>query len=757
MRELPKVYEPQQYEDAIYKKWEESGLFNPDVCVEKGVTTSDAEPFSIVLPPPNVTGTLHMGHAAMLAIEDVMVRYHRMKGDKTLWVPGTDHAAIATQSKVEKMILEKEGKTKYDLGREEFLKRVEEFAQESHDTIVNQCKKMGASLDWSREAYTLDEKRNLAVRTVFKKMYEDGLIYRGYRVINWSVKGQSTISDDEIIYVERPAKLYYFKYSKDFPITIATTRPETKLGDTAVAVNPKDKRYKKYIGKEFTVDLGTDAPLKIKIIADDSVDANFGTGALGVTPAHSAVDFEIYQKQKAAGNDIGLIQVIGEDGKMTLMAGMYAYAGLPVLEAREKFVNYLRENDLLEKEEDITQNVGTSDRFGDIIEPLPKTQWFVDVSKKIKDRGNKTLKQLMQEAVRDKKIEIVPDRFEKTYFHWIDNLRDWCISRQLWYGHQIPSYYNITDPKNHTAFLYYKGGIIATDQIQNKLSEIASQFLTTGERQKKLHEFVWFSNSDRSVCGLTFRMAYELVKSGIVGWQDLKYYSAIDTQCVATAESYIDRPAEEFYFQDLDTLDTWFSSGLWTFSTLGWPTTEFTVMRHGEAEHNIQAILDTTNEGKFSLTSKGRKQVEAAAKKLKSSGIELIIASPFTRTQETAEIVAKTLGVEIITDDRLREVGGNDMHGKPVGDYMNMRKAPGGWDGTNGLESFTELKSRVTEFFKDTLQKYPNKKILIVSHGDPIRVMRSHTTADLYTEKLLLDQAGVETVSIDYEGTIDDL
>ncbi|TSC83756.1 MAG: valyl-tRNA synthetase [Parcubacteria group bacterium Gr01-1014_13] len=483
MKELSKAYEPKNYEDNIYKKWEESGLFNPDVCVKQRFTKKNAKPFSIVLPPPNVTGTLHMGHAAMLAIEDVMVRYHRMKGDRTLWVPGTDHAAIATQAKVEKLVMEKEGKTKYDLGRDEFLKRVESFAQESHDTIVNQSRKMGASLDWSREAYTLDEKRNLAVRTVFKKMYDDKLIYRGYRVINWSVKGQSTVSDDELVHVERPGKLYYFKYSKDFPITIATTRPETKLGDTAVAVNPKDARYKKYIGQEFVVDVGAAAPLKIKIIADENIELEFGTGALGVTPAHSSVDFEMYQKQKADGNDIGLIQVISEDGKMTAAAGK-DYAGLTVLAAREKFVEYLRKNNLLEKEEDIVQNVGTSDRFGDVIEPLPKTQWFIDVNKPIKSRGKKTLKQLMQKAVGNKKgqIEIIPDRFNKTYFHWIDNLRDWCISRQIWYGHQIP--------------VWYKGEEV------------------------------------------------------FVG---------------------VEAPRGEGWQQDPDTLDTWFSSGLWTFSTLGYP------------------------------------------------------------------------------------------------------------------------------------------------------------------------------------------
>ena len=506
---MDKAYEPKKYEDDIYKSWEKSGFFNPDVCIEKGVTDKDAKPFTIILPPPNVTGTLHMGHAAMLAIEDVMIRFHRMKGDKTLWVPGTDHAAVATESKVEKMLIESGEfkKPKEELGREKFLKRVNQFAQESHDTIVNQSKKMGSSLDWSREAFTLDEKRNLAVKTVFKKMYDDGLIYRGYRVINWSVKGQSTCSDDELVHIERPAKMYYFKYSKDFPITIATTRPETKLGDTAVAVNSTGK-YQKYIGQEFEVqDVGQKGHiLKIKIIGDDHVDESFGTGALGVTPAHSPVDFEMYLKQKALGNDIGLIQVIGEDGKMTDKAGS-EYVGLGVEEAREKFVNYLRATGLLEKEEDIMQNVGTSDRFKDVVEPLPKTQWFIDVNKKfqiddanffaglqltgVKNGEEYSLKELMQKVVTTGQIKIVPERFDKVYFNWIDNLRDWCISRQIWYGHQIP---------------------------------------------------VWYKKSNE--------------ESGM-----------------GNEEIFVDvnSPEGEGWTQDPDTLDTWFSSGLWTFSTLGYP------------------------------------------------------------------------------------------------------------------------------------------------------------------------------------------
>ncbi len=491
-KELDKAYEPKKYEDGIYKRWEESGLFNPDVCVEKGVTASDADPFTIVLPPPNVTGTLHMGHAAMLAIEDCMVRYHRMKGDRTLWIPGTDHAAVATESKVEGILIKEEGmkKPKEELGREAFLERVKKFAQESHDTIVNQSKKMGSSLDWSREAYTLDETRNLAVRTVFKKMYDDGLIYRGYRVVNWSVKGQSTCSDDELVYVERPAKLYTFKYSKDFPISIATTRPETKLGDTAVAVHP-DGKWKQYVGQEFDVqNFGQNGhTLHIKIIADEGIDDNFGTGALGVTTAHSPIDFEMYQKQKALGNDIGIIQVIGEDGCMTANAGS-EYAGLTVEEARAKVVAWLGETGLLEKEEDIMQNAGTSDRFKDVVEPLPKTQWFIDVNKKVETNdakipalnGNLSLKERMQIVVREGNIEILPERFDKTYFHWIDNLRDWCISRQIWFGHQIP---------------------------------------------------VWYRGEEMYVG--------------------------------------VEAPAGEGWKQDGDTLDTWFSSGLWTFSTLGWP------------------------------------------------------------------------------------------------------------------------------------------------------------------------------------------
>jgi valyl-tRNA synthetase len=475
---LLKPYDPKETEGRIYKTWEDSGFFNPDVCIEKGITDKDAETFSMVLPPPNVTGTLHLGHAATLTIEDIMTRFARMQGKRTLWLPGTDHAAIATQSKVEKILEKEEGKRKTDLGREEFLKRVNKFAQESHDTIINQSKKMGASLDWSREAFTLDDKRNLAVRTAFKKMYDDRLIYRGHRIVNWDPKGQTVISDDEIVYEERKAKFYTFKYSKDFPISISTTRPETKVGDVAVAVNPTDERYKEYVGKTYIIPDFCGVKLEIKVVADDAVEKEFGTGALGVTPAHSQIDAEI-----AMRHNLPTKQVINEFAKMTV--GDERILNKKTTEARTVIAEWLKNEGLLEKEEEVDQNVSTAERTGGIIEPLPKLQWFINVNKPIANRDNKTLKELMLDAVRSKGINIIPERFEKIYFNWIENLRDWCISRQIWYGHRIP--------------VWYKG--------------------------------------EEIYCGL-------------------------------------EAPSEDGWKQDEDTLDTWFSSGLWTFSTLGWPNLE---------------------------------------------------------------------------------------------------------------------------------------------------------------------------------------
>ena len=478
--DIPKAYEAKLYEDEIYAAWEKSGFFNPD--------NLSGEPYSIMMPPPNVTGVLHLGHALENSLMDAMARFQRLRGKKVLLVPGTDHAALPTQAKVEKILMDGGMKNpRKELGREKLVEKIREFAEDSRATILSQVKKMGTSCDWSRLAYTFDEKRNVAVVELFKRMYEDGLIYKGSRVVNWSTKGQSTCSDDEIVYIERPSVLYTFKYSKDFPITIATTRPETKVGDSAVAVHPADERYQQYIGQTFTVDIGAAKPLNIKIIADENVDPTFGTGALGVTPAHSPVDFLMYEKQKAAGNPIELIQVIGEDGNMTEAAGKYA--GLTVEAAREQFVGWLEAEGLLAKTpEDIVQNVGTSDRFKDVIESLPMTQWWLDVQKMIPSKG-KSLRNLMQEALTTglngdatQKVNVTPDRFTKLYLNRVENLRDWCLSRQTWWGHRIP---------------------------------------------------VWY-------CG---------------------------EETVVSATS----PEGEGWTQDPDTLDTWFSSGSWTFSTLGWP------------------------------------------------------------------------------------------------------------------------------------------------------------------------------------------
>lgn len=460
----------QNCEGEIYRKWEESGYFNPDK-----LPSEKKENYSIMMPPPNVTGVLHLGHALENTIMDIQIRYQRMKGKRTLLLPGTDHAAIATQAKVEKILMDKGiGDPRKELGREKLLAEIRDFAEKSKSNIINQIKTLGTSCDWSRLAYTFDETRSKAVNEIFIKMYHDGLIYRGYRTVNWSITGQSTLSDDEVEYSEEDTTLYTFKYSHDFPIAIATTRPETKLGDTAVAVNPKDDGYKNLIGQEFTINIGAAKPLKIKIIGDENIDPGFGTGALGVTCAHSHIDYEIYQKNK----EIGLIPVIGKDGKMNENAGSN-YEGLTINEARDKFVNWLKDQDLLIKEEKIKHNIGRSDRYKDIVEVLPMKQWFVDVNKKIAGRG-KSLKELMKEAVA-KEIKIQPKRFEKIYFNWIDNLRDWCISRQIWWGHRIP---------------------------------------------------VWY--------------------------QDEKIFVGTE------------KP-EGDWIQDPDTLDTWFSSGTWTFSTLGWP------------------------------------------------------------------------------------------------------------------------------------------------------------------------------------------
>ncbi|MBU1445926.1 valine--tRNA ligase [Patescibacteria group bacterium] len=478
MKEIEKAYEAKMYEDSIYKMWEESGIFSPKVDPNK-------KPFTISMPPPNATGVLHLGHSSMLALEDAMIRYKRMQGFSALWLPGTDHAGIATQNRVEKNLLAK-GITRQDLGREKFLEEVDKFVEKSRGTIRSQIRKMGASCDWSRERYTLDEGLSRAVREVFSRMYHDELIYRGSRIVNWCPRCGSTLADDEVEYQEQNAKLYHIKYQvkdSDKFVVVATVRPETMLGDSAVAVNPSDDRYKDLIGKILILPLqGREIP----IIADEHVDLEFGTGALKLTPAHSIVDWEIGKK-----HGLKEFQVIDEEGKMTKSAGE-KYAGLFAKEAQKQIIEDLIEQDLLVKTEELANKLSVCYRCKTAIEPLISKQWFVSVDKPIIQDGDKkkSLKEKAIEVVRNKEIEIIPEHFDKTYFNWMENLHDWCISRQLWFGHQIP---------------------------------------------------VWYCDD----CSEVIVQADEPSKC---------------TKC-----------GSEKLTRDPDVLDTWFSSGLWTFSTLGWP------------------------------------------------------------------------------------------------------------------------------------------------------------------------------------------
>lgn len=477
---IPKAYNPQKVEKKIYKTWEESGFFNSDKLPGKRT-----KKYSIVLPPPNATGVLHMGHSLMLAIQDAEIRFHRMRGYKTLWLPGEDHASIATQNVVEKLLL-KEGKTKEDLGRKAFLREVEKFVKKSRNTIRSQIKRMGSSCDWSRERYTLDEGIAFAVKKIFVDMYKDGLIYRGWRMVNWCPRCSSTLADDEVEHKEILGNLYYFKYPllNGGYLPVATTRPETILGDTALVVNPKDKRYKSFIGEIAVVPI---VNREIPILADEYVSMDFGTGVLKVTPGHDPNDFNIGKKYK-----LDVIDIFDNYGKIDPKSAQYhnfeEYAGLDRFQAREKMVDDLKKQELLIKIESHKHSVGHCYRCGTIIEPKVSQQWFVNVSKKTKN--GKSLKQMAREVVKRGLITIEPERFKKVYFHWINNLDDWCISRQIWFGHRLPVYY--------------------CQDCQEVMVALDKPKQCTKCKSKKIK-------------------------------------------------------------QDEDTLDTWFSSGTWTFSTLGWP------------------------------------------------------------------------------------------------------------------------------------------------------------------------------------------
>ena len=466
-KELPKVYEPQQVESRIYQMWEDNNCFNGDPDPKK-------PPFSIVMPPPNVTGQLHMGHALDCTLQDILTRFKRMQGYSTLWVPGTDHAGIATQIKVEEELRTKEGLTRYDLGREKFLQRVWKWKEAYGNRIVEQQKKMGVSCDWSRSRFTMDEGCSKAVRETFCELYDKGLIYKGSRIINWCPHCITALSDAEVEYVDKPGHLWYIRYplaDGSGDLVVATTRPETMMGDTGVAVNPEDERFKDLVGQKCILPIMN---REIPIVADDYVELGFGTGAVKMTPAHDPNDFEVGLR-----HNLEVIRVIGDDGKINENGG--PYNGMDRYECRKQIVKDLEEQGYLVKTEPYNHNVGTCYRCHNDVEPLISAQWFV----KMEPLAKEALR-----VVREGEVKFVPERFAKTYINWMENVHDWCISRQLWWGHQIPAWY--CDDCGH----------------------------------------INVSRED-------------------------------PTKCEKCGSTHLTR--------DPDVLDTWFSSALWPFSTLGWP------------------------------------------------------------------------------------------------------------------------------------------------------------------------------------------
>ena len=415
--EMPKAYEPAKVEQKWYKLWLEKGYFTPKIDSKK-------KPFVVIMPLPNVTGELHMGHVCFLTPEDIMTRWHRMKGEPALWLPGIDHAGIAAQVVVEQQ-LAKEGTDRHKLGREKFLKRMYQWAEECRKTITRQEQRVGASCDWSREKFTLDEGPSRAVRTAFVRLYNKGLIYRGERIINWCPRCATALSDLEVDHKDIQGNLYYVKYplaEDNGFITVATTRPETILGDTAVAVNPKDKRFKAMVGKKVILPA---VKRVIPIIADDTVDPDFGTGAVKITPAHDPVDFDIAQR-----HGLPTVNILNPDVTMNENAG--PYAGLDRFACRQAILADLKKDGLLVKVEPYSHSVGHCMRCQTIVEPIASKQWFVKTSPLAKSAIN---------AVTDGRITIIPERFNKVYLNWLENIRDWCISRQLWWGHRIPVWY----------------------------------------------------------------------------------------------------------------------------------------------------------------------------------------------------------------------------------------------------------------------------------------------------------------------------
>ncbi|MFH0828286.1 MAG: valine--tRNA ligase [Candidatus Omnitrophota bacterium] len=543
MIELPKVYTAKEVEDKWYKDWEEKRLFSAKI-------NSSKKPFCVVIPPPNVTGILHMGHALNNTIQDILIRYHRMKGEEALWMPGTDHAGIATQNVVERSIA-KSGLKRQDLGREKFLEKVWLWKEQYGATIIGQLKKLGASCDWDRARFTMDEDYSGAVKEVFVKLYEKGLIYQGSYIINWCPRCQTALADEEAPHHDLQGSLYYLKYPfKDNPdkfITVATTRPETMLGDTAVAVNPKDNRYKKFIGKILILPL---VNREIKIIADSVVDKKFGTGAVKVTPAHDPNDYAMGKK-----HGLEFINVMYPDGRMNEAAG--DYKDMDRFEAREVIVEDLREKGLLEKTEPHALSAGHCYRCHTIIEPYLSKQWFV----KMKPLAEPAIK-----AVKDGRIKFYPGRWKKVYLNWMENIQDWCVSRQIWWGHRLP--------------VYYCRNCIASQSAQSPVpspqSPVLSCQLPVPSLQSSQLPVPSPQSPDKPETGNlkpetgNLKLETGNLGEGALGTGDLATGNPgiIVSRC--KPDTCPTCGSNDIY-QDEDVLDTWFSSWLWPFATFGWP------------------------------------------------------------------------------------------------------------------------------------------------------------------------------------------
>jgi len=596
--EMEPHYDPKAVEENIYRLWEESGYFNPDTCIKDGITKKDAAPFTIIMPPPNANAPMHVGHALFVTVEDIMIRFARMRGRRTLWLPGTDHAGFETQVVFEKK-LEKEGRSRFHMTREEFYKEIWDFVQRNKHITEDSLRRLGASCDWSRNIFTLDPRIIAIVYNTFKRMHDDGLIYRGNRICNWCTKHQTGLSDLETKYEEREDPLYYMTYG---PITLATVRPETKFGDTGIAVNPKDKRYKKYVGKEVNI-LTVLGPAKIKVIADDAVDMTFGTGAVKVTPAHDATDFEIWQRHK---DEIpGPKEAIDRRGRMTAITG--PYAGMKVAEARTKVVEDMLKKKLIVKvDEHYKHNVQLCYKCGTVIEPLIVPQWYVKMTEPLKD-GRPSLRDMAVKAVKSGEVKILTERFEKIFLHWMRDLRDWPVSRQIWWGIPIPAWYcggaeKASVPKMGFAESVVPrllDGMTRTYRIHDHHLKIGDRVLlensgtklllghgtvTNVERMKikniplvdPFHKTAYKSQDEllaafrrhypptEKITGATeailYTYSFEPARKTAEGCGQTIIADTEPKKCPACSSTNL--------VQDPDTFDTWFSSGQWPFATL---------------------------------------------------------------------------------------------------------------------------------------------------------------------------------------------